>query len=174
MSKYKIAVVGPESSGKSVLVKELASHFNGGSVDEFARHYLEDLDRPYNYEDLLAIATKQKELEEKAFSKTRQFLFCDSSLLTMKVWCDDKFGKCHEWIDGHYDKEGFDLYLLCSPDLDWEPDPMREDEMRRDYLFRVYKQHLQKSELRFKVVKGQGSARMNLAVNFVEELTNQQ
>lgn len=172
MKKFKIAVVGPESSGKSMLVKGLASHFKAGFVEEYARKYLEDIARPYNYEDLLAIATRQKELEAEIYSKTKLFLFCDSSLLTIKVWSDDKFGKCDPWIAERYNQEGFDLYLLCSPDLEWEPDPLREDEMRRDYLFQVYKEHLEKSRLHYCIVKGQGGARLRMAINFVEELMN--
>jgi hypothetical protein len=50
----KIAIVGPESTGKSTLARQLASHFNTLWVPEFARKYIDQLNRPYQQADLLS------------------------------------------------------------------------------------------------------------------------
>lgn len=56
----KIVIVGPESTGKSTLSQELsqhyANHYPTAWVPEYAREFLDELDRPYTYEDLLTIA----------------------------------------------------------------------------------------------------------------------
>lgn len=60
---YKIAVIGPESTGKSALTKALARHYSSPYVDEYARDYVAKLNRPYTFEDLCEIAKVQIEAE---------------------------------------------------------------------------------------------------------------
>ena len=40
LKKYRIAITGPESTGKSTLTEQLANHFNTLWVKEYAREYL--------------------------------------------------------------------------------------------------------------------------------------
>jgi nicotinamide riboside kinase len=56
---FVITVVGPESSGKTTLARELASFYGCPWVPEFAREYLETLGRPYEQGDLEVIAKGQ-------------------------------------------------------------------------------------------------------------------
>ncbi|MEQ6121325.1 ATP-binding protein [Reichenbachiella sp. MALMAid0571] len=172
MKKIKVAVVGPESSGKSTLVKELASLFQCDYVEEYARQYIQNLDRPYSYRDLQIIAKKQMKQENEAFVNSDHMLICDSSLITIKVWSYDKFGKCEKWIEQQLGMEKYDLMLLCKPDLPWQPDPLREDEHRREYLFHIYSSYLKQNNQSYKVVEGKGVQRTNLAADFVSELLN--
>ncbi|MCB0451244.1 MAG: ATP-binding protein [Confluentibacter sp.] len=52
----RIAITGPESTGKSMLSGRLAEEFNAAWVPEFAREYLDQLNRSYDYDDILTIA----------------------------------------------------------------------------------------------------------------------
>ena len=61
----KVAILGPESTGKSSLAKSLAEHFNTDWVPEYAREYVENLAGTYTYEDVCTIAKKQIEQEIK-------------------------------------------------------------------------------------------------------------
>lgn len=54
-----ITIVGPESSGKTTLAEQLAGALGSRWVPEYARVYLENLDRPYVFEDLREIAMGQ-------------------------------------------------------------------------------------------------------------------
>lgn len=65
---YVITIVGPESSGKSTLSNELAMALDCPRVPEYAREYLEGLDRPYVLEDLDVIAVRQWERIKLAVS----------------------------------------------------------------------------------------------------------
>ncbi|MCK4569489.1 MAG: ATP-binding protein, partial [Bacteroidales bacterium] len=95
---YRIAITGPESTGKSELAEQLAKHFNTVWVPEYSREYLRELSRSYGYDDILSIAKGQFEGEERMATKASGLLFCDTDFIVNKIWCIDKFGKCHPWI----------------------------------------------------------------------------
>ena len=67
----KIVTIGPESTGKSSLCKQLAKHYDTLWCPEYAREYLTIHGMDYTYEDLLTIAKGQVELEEKYESEIR-------------------------------------------------------------------------------------------------------
>jgi nicotinamide riboside kinase len=58
--------VGPESSGKTTLARQLSSNFGCSWVPEYAREYLEGLGRGYDEDDLKLIADRQLEAILKA------------------------------------------------------------------------------------------------------------
>ena len=60
----RIAIIGPESTGKSKLAQELAIFYYTEWVPEFARFYLDRLDRDYQETDLLEIAKAQLSWED--------------------------------------------------------------------------------------------------------------
>ena len=60
----KIAIVGPESTGKSTLAQALAEYYNEPWVPEMARSYMANLNRPYTLNDIIVIAKLQLEEEQ--------------------------------------------------------------------------------------------------------------
>jgi len=172
MNRFKVAIVGPESTGKSTLAKQLAEKYQAHCVTEYARQYIEQLDEPYSYEDLLVIAKTQKQHIDEAFSAQKKILFADTSLLTIEIWCRDKFGKCHSWIVDNTQKERFDLYLLCDIDIPWVFDIQREDAHRRVEILDVYLQTLNKYGFLFNIVTGKDTERLNNAVQFIKPRLN--
>ena len=65
----KVVILGPESTGKSTLCKQLAEHFKTLWCPEFAREYLLKHGMDYDFADLLTIAKGQLALEDE-FVKT--------------------------------------------------------------------------------------------------------
>ena len=55
----KIIISGPESSGKTSLVENLSKYYKIDYTNEYAREYLNTLDKKYSKEDLLKIAKIQ-------------------------------------------------------------------------------------------------------------------
>ncbi len=166
----RISITGPESTGKSVLAKRLAEHYNTSYVPEYARMYLKDIGTNYTMDDVLQIAKGQLFSEWQFVPLAKKVLFCDTDFLVTKIWCEVKFNACPAWIEQQFREHRYDLYLLCYPDLAWQPDPLRENPDDRDYLFRLYEQELNKHGFRYAVVKGVGDQRLKNAVKFVDEI----
>jgi NadR type nicotinamide-nucleotide adenylyltransferase len=166
---YKIAITGPESSGKSTLAIKLSNHYSAKLVEEYAREYLENLDRPYNQEDLDHIARKQFENEMIASKTGSPLIICDTDSLILEVWSRESFGGVSPVIQAISLNSSYDFTLLCSPDLPWQPDPLREhpSEVERMRLFQIYKQKLKHYGRTFGVVTGIGESRTECAISHV-------
>lgn len=168
----KIAITGPESTGKSMISEQLANHYRTVWVPEFARYYLNKIARPYDYEDILEIAKGQVKSAEALLKLTNKVVFSDTELLVTKIWCEVKYRKCHPWIIENFEKQDYDLYLLMNTDLPWQYDPMREHPEMRDELLRLYKNELEIHNLNYRVVSGLGEERLKNAISLVDELLN--
>lgn len=164
----KFAITGPESTGKSTLCKQLAKHYKCVSVEEFAREYIDKLDRPYTQKDILEIAKTQKENEFQKAKKANKFLISDTELIVTKIWSEIKYKVCDPWILENIKKQDYDLYLLCDIDLPWESDPQREHPHLRKHLFNLYKQELENRNLDFKIISGEKNERFENARRFIE------
>jgi nicotinamide riboside kinase len=112
----RILILGPESSGKSTLAEALAQHFQEPWVPEVARQYLQDVNRPYDFEDLLHLGKQQMRLEDEQASKAKSYLFCDTDLRVIQVWSLHRFGKIDPWVREELGRRTYDLILLCAPD----------------------------------------------------------
>ena len=170
----KIAITGPESTGKSVLAEQLANHFHTIWVPEFARSFIDKLDRPYIAEDILTIAQGQLHNEQLLQKQTDHCLFCDTELIVTKIWSEFKYGYCDPWILENIDQNKYHLFLLCDIDLPWIEDPQREHPHLRKKLFDLYFQELTKRELPFRIVSGIGAARLENAIESIREFDDLQ
>ncbi len=164
----KIVVTGPECAGKSVLSGNLARHFGVPWVPEMARPYLDALGRPYREDDLLQIARAQLRAEEAAAAGGPPLLICDTDLITIRIWGEEKFGRSDPWIVEQTRNRPYDLWLLCMPDIPWVYDPQRENPHDRDRLFDVYEGTLQRLGKPYAVVSGLGDQRTEAALRAVE------
>ena len=163
----KIVITGPESTGKTELARALAQRFGTSWVPEYARDYIEKLDRPYEYSDVLRIAPYQIN-EEAAFEQQigRGVLFFDTWLILTKVWLDVVYGECPQWITDHIWRSKIDLFLVCSTDLQWIADPVRENGgERREQLLNIYCNEISSFGFEYEIVNGFGSLRTENALN---------
>ena len=146
----KIIITGPESSGKTTLCKALSKHFNISFAKEFARHYINSLERGYTQNDLVSIAKGQLECEFN-------YDLLDTDLITIKIWSEYKYGSCDKWILTQIEKQKSEkrFYLLCKPDIPWQTDNQRENPNDREELFKIYKQELENLGHTYFVVEGE-------------------
>ena len=164
----RIVVIGPESTGKTTICQKLAGHYNTQWLPEYARTYIESLNRPYTQDDILHIAKKQVELEEE-LAKSNNVLFIDTDLIITKVWLLHVFKVCPEWIEEAINNAPRTLYLLCYPDLPWEFDPVRENPELREFFFEWYKKEIEALNIPYFIVRGEGEERVK---NCIEEIEN--
>jgi NadR type nicotinamide-nucleotide adenylyltransferase len=178
----KIVAIGPESTGKSTLCKQLASHYQTHYVDEYAREYLLKNGTAYTYDNLLEIAKGQLSDEDSAVSRmvaasqqqtiNKQLVFIDTDMYVMKVWCEFVFNRCHHWILNRIAERDYTLYLLCNVDLPWVKDELREypDLESRKKLFCFYKDILVNQHVPWVEISGNNDERLQKAISAVEKL----
>jgi nicotinamide riboside kinase len=165
---FRIAINGPESTGKSQLAADLARHFGCEYVPEIAREYLHQLGRPYEEKDLLEIARLQIDAEEKLLQQKPPVLICDTSLLVIKIWSHYKYGRCHPWIETTEQTRKYSLHLLTDIDLPWEDDPLREHPGQRLELFGIYYRELLQKPEPFFLIRGIGEERLKSALKSIQ------
>jgi len=169
---HKIVVLGPESTGKSTLSQKLAAHYNTVWTPEYAREYIENLPRPYEQHDLLAIARGQLQLEDEKAQQAGDLLICDTDLYVIKVWSEHKYGQCDPQILEQIASRRYDLYLLTYIDIPWENDPQREypDPQMREYFYRIYRDIVMNSGVPWADIRGSYAEREEKAIAAVQEL----
>ena len=189
----KVAVIGPESTGKSTLCEMLALHYDTQWCPEFAREYLLTHGMDYTYDDLLSIAKGQLAMEDEYVqsmvrssesgvnrstrdselrTRNSELLFIDTDMYVMKVWCEFVFGKCHRWVLEQIVKRKYDLYLLCNTDLPWVKDELREypDLITRDKLYHIYKDIMINQSTPWADISGDHNERTQKAIKAVDQL----
>lgn len=165
----RIAITGPESTGKSTIARQLADHYKTEWVPEFARKFIDQLKRPYNQKDLLKIAQRQISQENQLSLNANRYLFCDTDLTVIKIWSTHKFGKVDPSIISSYNKVKYDLYLLMDIDLPWVFDQQREHPEKRKFFFDWFENELQKRDANYKVIRGTYKERFDSACSFIND-----
>jgi len=167
----KVAITGPESTGKSTLAQQLAAHYNTMWVPEYARTYISELPGRYTAQDVENIARGQLTSYQLAnWPRANKLLFADTDLLVIKIWMLHAFGTCPAWILEALEKQDFSLYLLMNVDLPWEPDPQREHPHLRQFFYDWYKKELQQYRFNFVEISGTAEKRLQNAVSCVDKL----
>lgn len=180
----KIVIIGPESTGKSTLCRQLAQHYETTWCPEFAREYLLTNGTNYEFDDLLTIAKGQLALEDEYTATLEKQslsfleegghipLFIDTDMYVMKVWCEFVFGKCHRYVLDEIVKRNYDLYLLCNTDLPWVKDELREypDLVSRKKLYNMYRDIMVNQSVPWVDISGNHEARLQKAISAVDKL----
>ncbi|MCX6221864.1 MAG: ATP-binding protein [Bacteroidia bacterium] len=166
----KIVITGPESTGKTTLAEALAQRLNALLIPEYARSYVERLNRPYICSDVEKIAQHQMD-EERRFSDTgvSGILLMDTWLIITKVWFEVVYGTAPGWIEKRIATDDIDLFLVCAPDIPWIADPIRENggEMRLK-LFDRYIKEIESHGFAYEIVRGAGELRLQNALNLLK------
>lgn len=163
-----VVVTGPECSGKSTLCAALSEALGEPWVPEFAVEYLSEIGRDYTSDDLIAIAEGQLQHIAEKKKAAKQFLIVDTGIEVIEVWHRDKIGPLPEKLKQMKADWHPDLFLLCKPDIPYEPSPLREDEHRRNELFEVYEKLLEKSAMQ--IIEGALQKRVETVIKAIGHL----
>ncbi len=166
----KVAIVGPECTGKTDLSKYLASFFKTEWVPEYARAYINKLNRPYDQTDLTKIAHGQLRVEDEWMQTANGVLICDTNLIVLKVWSEEKFGNTEPEIITSMNNRHYDLLLLTNIDIPWEEDPQREHPTKREYFWNIYKNEVFDSKIPTVEISGERDRRRRTAVEAIQKI----
>jgi nicotinamide riboside kinase len=171
----KIALFGPESTGKTTLAKQLAEHYKTVWVAEFARDYLQQKwdneKRICESNDMLPIAYGQTDLENEGATVANKYLFCDTNLLVTKVFSEVYYNYCDPLLNKAALEHEYDLFFLTDIDVPWEKDDLRDKADGRESVFAVFKQTLIDNKKPFIPLSGDKDSRLQKAIAIIDDLT---
>jgi nicotinamide riboside kinase len=181
----RIAVVGPECSGKTTAVGAIADWLRAAGqvvavVPEAGRIYAEALpvDHVWTMADEVEVARLHLRLVADALAElsgaksaaaelggagmagTAGFVVSDGTALTPRVWALRAFGEESPELAALDDTGDADLIFLAKPDLPWHPDPLRTSPENRPIEYAIYLDLLAKSGRAFTTLEGHGPARL--------------
>jgi nicotinamide riboside kinase len=170
----KIALYGPECTGKTTLAKQLAEHFNTVWIPEFARDYLQqkwDVNlKNCQKEDLLPIAFGQTNLENEGLLNAKTLLFADTNLMVAKVFSDIYYGETDPVLEKAAKKHKYDLFLLTDVDVPWQKDDLRDTPTDREKTLQVFEENLIKFNKPYIKLSGSKEKRFQKAVALISNL----
>ncbi|MAP53644.1 ATP-binding protein [Altibacter sp.] len=171
----KIVLYGPESTGKTTLARQLATHFSTRWVPEYMRTYLEKKweqeQEKITKDDLLPIAKGQMTSENEAAKEAGKLLFCDTNLLEIKVYSEYYYnGFCPSLIKEFALKNNYQHYFLTYIDTPWISDNLRDRPHDRSTLFRIFETELQHQGLPYTILRGSNNQRLKSAIEQIKKL----
>ena len=159
----KIAIVGPESVGKSVMTIKLAEEYRTSYVAEYGREYTESLNmaldtKEFVLEDISKIAAGHLYREEQALQKCNYLFFADTETITTELWSEIYFGTCPSWLRelNKHHPYTYDMYFLLTPDVPWVHDGTRHmmEQAKRWAHYDKIRQMLELKGLPYAIVDG--------------------
>ena len=169
----KIAMYGPESTGKTTLASQLADEFNTNWIPEFARDYLQEKwnskQEICSQDDLIPIAIGQTHHENEALEKANKILFCDTNLLATKVFSDMYFNHCDAILERAAKKHKYDLIFLTDIDVPWEKDDLRDKPNDRENVLAIFEKALINFEKPYIKLSGNKQERFEKASKIITD-----
>jgi NadR type nicotinamide-nucleotide adenylyltransferase len=168
----KIAIVGPESTGKSTISQQLAEYYNVSWIPEFSRYYCASLTTPCTLQDELNMFYGQIALEDSILSIAKSdFIICDTTFLTVKIWSDELFSETPQAVTNELKTRLYDFYILLDIDLPWQDDPLRDFPHMREHFMEVWHKELKALNANYIVVGGLEN-RLKNAINAIDDYLN--
>jgi nicotinamide riboside kinase len=179
----RIAIFGPESTGKTQLAARLAAHFGAPLVAEYAREFW-DQHGAITLGDIPGIAREQWRREDEALrqchlisdmpSGAPGLIICDTEALTTVLWSDLLYGTCPEDIRRMAEQraKNYLLYLLLDIDVPFAPDPQRcfPDPADREKGMKIWRGALDRRQLPYQLIRGGWAEREQRAIEAVERV----
>lgn len=173
----RVALLGPESTGKTTLAARLAAAFGTVWVPEYGREHTAAIvaregvpfQDAFTLADIVAIATAQGEREDRAARYANKVLFCDTELLTTRIWSEIFFDRCPDTVIEASDARRHDLYLLLDIDVPWIDDGTRAFRDDRQAHFDRIRTTLEQLGRPYEVIGGSFEDRFARAAGIVQE-----
>jgi len=170
----RVCVVGPESTGKTTLARELAEHFNTVCVPDYGRIYSADKQAvsasAWWPEEFLHIARTQARFEEEAVRGARGLLVCDTDAFSVWVWHRFYTPRPVASVRAVSDANPADLYLLLAADVPFVADGLRDAELERERMYETYRRELKGTGRTYVEISGSHDERFAHAVAAIEDL----
>lgn len=174
-----IAILGGESSGKSVLVNKLATVFNTTSAWEYGREFVfEQLggdEQAMQYSDYPQMALGHQKYVNYAVRHAHKVAFIDTDYITTQAFCIQYEGKAHPFLDSMIKEYPFDVTILLNNNTKWVNDGLRSlgSERQRQRFQQLLKKLLDKYNVPYiEIISPSYLERYNQAKAIVDKILN--
>lgn len=151
----KIAILGAESSGKSVLAEALANRFQTVWVPEYLREFVDSQQRVPRSEEQLHIAQTQRAREVILSAKAKDYLFCDTTPLMTALYSRHYFEDLDPELVRLEQQHDYAFTIVTAPDFPWTADGLqRESPAVRQRVHEELLDVLDSREIPFMLVEG--------------------
>jgi len=165
----RVVLTGSESTGKSVLARELADYYGAELAPEFVREFALSIGRDIRLEDTDDIARGQIALEDEHSNRADRLLIQDTDLLSTVVYSGHYYNYCAPWIMNAARERRPDLYLLLEIDVPWIPDGVRDREKNREEVQQMFRDAVAASGSPHVSISGPWEQRTALARNAIDD-----
>ena len=123
----RVAILGAESSGKSILAEALAKRFDTVWVPEYLREFVDVHQRVPREEEQILIARTQVQSEQEQFQHAKTWLFCDTSPLMTAIYSRHYFKHADAELEQLEQSHAYDFTIVTAPDFPWSGDGLQRD-----------------------------------------------
>ncbi|MER7279288.1 AAA family ATPase [Dactylosporangium sp. NPDC000244] len=162
----RVCLIGAESTGKTTLARDLARQFDTVWLPERLRALGPD----FGPADLALAAHGQRAAEEALARRSRVALFCDTDLLSARLWSERLFGAAPPWLVEAAERQTQHLYLLCAPDVPYVGAERHNAPAERRDFHAAAERELIRLGRPYVLLEGDFSARYAKAVEAVRDL----
>ena len=164
----KIAILGSESTGKSILTERLANYYNTTYISEAGREIVEKTEL-CNPEDLERIATAHAKNIIKQISRANRLLFLDTDLNITRSYSSFLFNRDLKVTAWQEDANKSDLCLFLETDCPYVQDGTRLNKQLREKLSISHKNALEKNLINYIAIHGDWADRFNKAREIINQ-----
>jgi HTH-type transcriptional repressor of NAD biosynthesis genes len=165
----KVMVLGTESTGKTILTKRLAKHYNCSSVKEAGRDLIAN-SNSFEFDDLHLIASEHAKRIDKAVLEQSPLIIIDTDIHITKSYANFTFDKTLEVKSKIYNSNKADLYLYLNNDVEYVQDGTRLSEADRNLLDISHRQILSENNINFIEINGNWNNRFEKSIEHINKL----
>ncbi len=176
-----IAILGGESSGKTVLVSKLANVFNTTSAWEYGREFVfEKLggdEQAMQYSDYPKMALGHQHYIDYAMRHAHKIAIVDTDFITTQAFCIQYEGKAHPFVDSMIKEYPFDITILLNNNTQWVNDGLRSlgNPKQRERFQQLLKKLLHKYNIPYIEIESPSYLeRYNQVKTIVEKILNEE
>ena len=170
----RIAIMGPESVGKSTLTKNVSNNLGTNFVPEYGRLVYE-INNSVTIDDFIPISKGRQEIEDWMIKYSKKYIICDTEDITTylfsKMYCPDEYKKVEPYfLNILKTKPKYDLYILLKPDCEGVQDGTRNFLEERMDHYEVIKSELINRGCNFVEIDGDWNERYKESLRLINEL----
>lgn len=172
----RVALMGPESTGKSTCAAALARQLGTVHVPEYAKALIARQGGQFHEHNVMEVAWAQHRTEQALAPAANRLLVCDTNALTTLIWSDTLFGGHPPELEELAQQAHYDLTLLMVPSVPWVDDvhrrvlPASAAAAGRQAFFDTCVHWLEKWGWRYAVVEGDFTEREACVLQHCQQL----